>query len=255
MWWYVYKFFLASDKLGLISASKFYLLRFLKLRGIYNFHINGFNSDVSVRMGTSDTEVLNQIIISEEFKNFFLKKKGEVFQTIIDAGANVGLSSIYFSMCCPQAQIISIEPEEENFRMMKRNLESLNNCTLFKKALWNNDETLFIKDRGTGNWGFSTTKNELNSTGLKIEAISINSILELCNIEKIDILKIDIEGAEKELFTKGTLAWLDKCHYILVEIHDYINPGASRAVFESLTDYNLNDIIGEYMVFKNRKYK
>jgi FkbM family methyltransferase len=251
MWWYVFKFSRAINKLGFYSACKFYCLRGFKAKGTYQLNIRNYKKPVYLRFSTSDIEVFDQIIISEEFEPFVAKNRNEKIKIIIDAGANIGLSSIYFSIHYPEAKIFAIEPERENFRIMKRNFHNVWNFVLIMKAVWNNDETLFIKDRGTGNWGFSTSAKREDPKGVEIEGLSINSIIRRYKMDKIDILKLDIEGAEKELFEKGTLAWLANCRYILIEVHDYINPGASRAVFEALESYILDDVFGEYLVFKN----
>lgn len=236
---------------GLFSTSKYYWLKKVKKSGLNSIKINGWKHKLFLRFGTSDIDVFHQIIIDKEFEMVSSKVENSV-KTIIDAGANIGLSSLFFAQKFPGARIFSIEPEDENFQVMKMNLQNYPNITLLKKALWNTEDTVFIRDRGTGSWGFCMTKDLNNSMGIVIDTITINSIISQYMVDVIDILKIDIEGAEFELFEGEDLSWINKCRYIFVEIHDYIKSGASKSVFKSMLKFDFDfDIMGEYVVFKN----
>ena len=71
---------------------------------------------------------------------------------------------------------------------------------------------------------------------------------------QIDILKIDIEGSEKEVFQHGYADWLPKIKVLIIELHDRMVPGASAAVFSAINQYDFSvDIKGENLVFTNNR--
>lgn len=73
-----------------------------------------------------------------------------------------------------------------------------------------------------------------------IRAISINEIMLKYNIDHIDILKIDIEGSEKELFQEGFESWLSKTSLLIIELHDGLNSGASKSFFKAVANYEFS---------------
>ncbi len=93
-----------------------------------------------------------------------------------------------------------------------------------------------------------TESKEYNSNSTK--AISINDLITEYNIETIDILKIDIEGSEKELFEKNFDYWLSKTKLLIIEIHDGMRKGSSKAVFNALNDFEyVMELKGENHIF------
>lgn len=143
---------------------------------------------------------------------------------IIDAGANVGYASLYFSNQFANYKIISIEPEPSNFNILTKNISDnkLNNNILpYKKALWHCITTLELFTDNKKEWGFSV--NEItNNNANKTETITINEILKVENKEVINILKVDIEGAEYEIFLHDDryTNFILKTQLLAIEIHD-----------------------------------
>jgi len=149
---------------------------------------------------------------------------------IIDAGANIGLTALYFSSVYPGAQIVSIEPEKENFDLMVRNTRDLDNVHPIQAGLWSETAELEIVDKGVGSFGFEVKKVPVKSE-TSISAITVDDICKQYQIESIDILKIDIEGSEKMLF-ENRPDWLDKVKVLMIELHERKMPGCTAA-FES----------------------
>lgn len=116
---------------------------------------------------------------------------------IIDCGANIGLSVIYFKKLFPNARVIAFEPDHTIFEMMETNLKPFNftNIELINKAVWTSEGELTFYAEGT-----LGGKINLESTTPQKDIIKINSyrLKELLN-KKVDFLKIDIEGAEYEV--------------------------------------------------------
>lgn len=110
---------------------------------------------------------------------------------IIDCGANIGLSIIYMKQQYPYAEIVAFEPDETNFQLLSKNVNSFGygNVNLCKEAIWIDNTTLRFSSQGT-----MTSKIEMGAGAGTIEVKAIR-LRDLLNRE-VDFLKIDIEGAE-----------------------------------------------------------
>jgi len=73
-----------------------------------------------------------------------------------------------------------------------------------------------------------------------VPAITMTEIIDKYNIQRIDILKIDIEGAEKELFSYNYESWLPKVRCIVIELHDLYRPGCATAFFKAISNRQFN---------------
>jgi FkbM family methyltransferase len=125
-----------------------------------------------------------------------------------------------------------------------------NNINLEKTGLWNKDTKLRVYDKY--NVGYSGLVAEEVPNG-DINAISINTILNKYNINQIDILKIDIEGSEKEVFSEN-IDWLERVKVIIIELHDFRKQGCSSTFFAALEQYLPHyklEITGECIIIYN----
>ncbi len=143
---------------------------------------------------------------------------------MIDAGANIGLTSMYFSAHYPNCKIIALEPVQSTFIRLKHNIveNKLNNFILLEKGLWKTTTKLSLDTnfRDKLDWSFRLTENQSASSSM-IDSVSINDIIKDFNINLIDFLKIDIEGGEVEVFADNAdTEWLEKVKIIAIEIHD-----------------------------------
>jgi len=156
-------------------------------------------------------------------------------ETIVDAGANIGLTSILYATRYPRARILAIEPECSNFEMLRKNTESYSNITAVHAALWKEDCHLQIVDPGGDLWGFwgfrMEQRNELQELHHRgfARGVTLAHLMDEYSIDYIDLLKIDIEGAEKEVF-ESSASWIERVGAIVVELHDRFKPGCSDAV-------------------------
>ena len=168
---------------------------------------------------------------------------------IVDAGANIGLASIYFANRFPRARIIAIEPEESNYRLLEKNVAPYGNIQPIRAALWNEGGMLDLVDPGLGHNGFMTVpidhgEESVGTVCDQVQAITIQEILENFRIDKIDILKIDIEGAEKEVF-QDTSAWIGKVGAIIIELHERMKLGCTRSFYNGSNGFDAEWMLGE----------
>lgn len=157
---------------------------------------------------------------------------------IIDAGANVGLFSRWVLKRVPEAQVYAIEVESGNFEILKRNTHRYSVCCI-NKGLWSKECHLKVIARDTGEWGFMVTETKEYDTDT-VEAISLKDILINYKLDEIDLLKMDIEGSEYEIFSSQDLGWLDRCHALVVETHDHIVEGSDQLVNRVLKEHGFS---------------
>jgi len=198
-----------------------------------------------LRAPSSDVSTYKQVFRNKEY-DFIAENEPKV---IIDAGANIGLASIYFANKYPNAKIIAIEPEESNFSILKRNTALYSNIISIQSALWDKNEEINLIDPGLGKWGFMTeSKNfKTNPSGIichTVNGMTIKKIMEKFNIEKINILKIDIEGAEKEVF-HDTSSWIENVESIIIELHERMKPGCNRSFYCGTNGFDNEWLQGE----------
>jgi FkbM family methyltransferase len=193
-----------------------------------NVFLRMLNRHVTIRPGTSDLRCLRKVFVDDEYVIPFETDP----RLIVDAGANIGLATLYFSSKFPGTKIIAIEPEPSNYDLLVRNCSGMTNVTHWHAAVWHTDTSLQIANPDAEKWAFSVTPNSLNGSGIK--ALTIPQILAHSGHDTIDILKLDIEGAERELFRDGCEEWLPRVKMIIIELHDRYAPGCSRAVYSKL---------------------
>ncbi|WP_194776124.1 FkbM family methyltransferase [Pararhodonellum marinum] len=136
---------------------------------------------------------------------------------ILDCGANMGLSVLYFALNYPDHKILAFEPEAEIFEVLKGNVMAfdLKNVTLYKKAVWiEESELVFHSDGGMGGRIHTIYKNSPAEV-TKVKTIELKKLLN----EKVDFLKIDIEGAEYEVL-KDCKNELSKVKHLFFEYHN-----------------------------------
>lgn len=176
----------------------------------------------------SDLHVLQQIILEEEygFAVRWIKARGldQTALRIVDAGANVGYTSIYFLSFFPQASLLAIEPDPANFRVLEQNLSCSGAAQVpraLQAALLSQSGLSVMIDRQGGDkkdWSFTVRP----STAVEgIPSVSVQDLLQQTGWPQIDILKIDIEGSEADVFSEqADLRYLSVVRLILIEIHD-----------------------------------
>ena len=208
--------------------------------------VPGSNIKVSLRLGSSDISVFNGIFRWLEY-GWDLEQSP---RTVVDGGAYIGLSAIYFTMRYPGVRVIAVEASESNFNLLVRNTSAFPNIEPVHAALWPQPGSLELTDPGTGLWGLQvrdagTQDSVRQSHDLdSVRAITIPDILRDYRLDKIDLLKVDIEGSEKELFG-APAPWLDQVDAICIELHDWFKAGCSRAFFSAVEDFSVEAWRGE----------
>ncbi len=207
---------------------------------------------LSLRQGTSDTLAFHQVFLYKEYEIQY----GETPRFIIDGGANIGLFTVMIKNRFPHAKVICIEPDKDNFQQLEKNVNSYDNVYCENSGLWNNEAKLKVWDKfDIGKWAMVVEENEHE---WNVSAVCIGTLMKKYDIDFIDILKLDIESSEKELFTANYDAWLPKTKMIIIELHDTMKEGCSKQFFETVNkvfvDYDLS-IKGENVILVNKGFQ
>jgi len=178
---------------------------------------------------------------------------------IIDAGANIGASAVYFSANYKNTLVYNIEPDDENYNLLELNTRRFN-CFNFRGAISSRDGELWLSDPGRSDWGFTTSEHRSSEhapRGKSVASICPRTIMT--SQQAIDhtplIFKIDIEGAESELFSLET-NWLGEFPLIIIELHDWMLPfqGSSKNFFRAMNQFDFDFLHkGENIFLFNRK--
>lgn len=210
----------------------------------------GSGASLTVRLGTSDVQVFNDIYLRREYE-WNLNSSPKV---IVDAGAYTGLSTSFFAAKYPEATVIAIEPDKDNFKLLVRNTTRFKNVHAVHAALWAESGSVSLMDPGSGAWGLrllessgpATVTNEPDggTRSRPIRAVTISDILRDYCLEKIDLLKVDVEGSEKEIFADAR-AWIASVDAICIELHDRFKAGCSRSFFKAVDDFPIEVRRGE----------
>lgn len=239
---YLEYFKLCRKRFGFFSGCAiFYQLMHGKKSGI---RVKGFEHKLFRRPGNNyDKFTFKEIFLNRDYDydyNFDA-------HYIIDAGANIGFSAVYFANRFPKAKILCLEPDDANFDLLKQNTCNYPNISIVKKALWNANASISIVNPDAGDRGFMVGDDA--SSNATLDGITVESLIKEHNFPHIDIFKIDIEGAEKEVFNHEAHSWLEKTNFMFVELHDRMKEGTSKAVFKAVSEHDfMFDMKGENLI-------
>lgn len=233
------------SRLGLSGLMAFFFAKLSGTRPLFKKKLKGIKHDVYVRIGTTDLSVLQQTLIERHY-DFSLPMAPKV---IVDAGANIGLSAVFFANKYPDALILAIEPDEGNFKVLQKNVAHYAQITALREAVWSENKQICLIDPGTGNHGFQTVAEGVVNGNRKgfVQAITMDALIDKMGLQRIDILKLDIEGAEKEVFETSE-RWIGRVGSIMVELHDHLKPGCSVAFLSATNGFSEKSMKGETVI-------
>jgi FkbM family methyltransferase len=212
---------------------------------------------VKLVLRTQDMPMLFEIFKREDYR-LPIEKSLDETAVVVDLGANIGLASVFFQQnYYPNARFIAVEPSPKNLVLLQRNFANAIPKSEIAPVVVN--DTLGLVRIDDGEVGFNvhiieqkevarnvipSEKNAKNASytegspfelkiknsklrddktthGTEVVALTMPKIMEDLHISRIDLLKMDIEGAEKAVL-RDAAAWLPKVQFLVVELHgDY----------------------------------
>jgi len=212
--------------------------------------------------GNTDSCVSDQIFSEHEYSLRSLKRQNDIIEEynsiiksgkqplIIDCGANIGISSLYFSIMYPDAKIIAVEPDIDNFNQAVKNCHSVKNVTVLNKAISSRDGFVDIISNTNDATGHRTAHTD-DEDG--IPSTSINSIINVESGLVPFIIKVDIEGFEDTLFSDNT-DWISACMLLTIELHDWMLPKSksSQTFLKTISNHDRDFVIRGENIFSIR---
>jgi FkbM family methyltransferase len=193
----------------------------------------GTDIPLTLRLGTSDISVFKEIFVDLEYGWVFNTSPG----VIVDVGGYIGLSAAFFAHTYPEALIIAIEPDARNYELLMLNTARFPNVHAVRAAVWKESGTISLTDPGFGAWGFQVSESHAPVTGGDlVRAITIDEIRQEFGLDRINLLKVDVEGSEKEIFSTAD-SWISSVDAICIELHDRFKVGCSRSFFTAVQDF------------------
>jgi FkbM family methyltransferase len=216
--------------------------------GVVAVRLPGLRHPIWGRAGTSDLETFDEIFVAREYE---LPCANFEPEHILDLGANVGYTSVTFAARWPRAHILAVEPDARNFRLLERNAEAWVRIATLRAAVWPHPALVQVANPQDAANAYRMSESETPSEE-GIPAFTVDQLIDRQGCDRLDLLKIDIEGAEAELFRNET-EWLDRVGVLVVELHDRIVPGCSEALYGALRGRRFRqDIAGQNLVIDLR---
>jgi len=175
---------------------------------------------IKYRRGTIDDLILEEVLRNGGYliEDLELEKTA----TVLDIGAHIGCFTARVAKMVTDGKVFSFEPQADNFRILKRNvrLNNLSNVYLFKKALAASQglRKLYLSPQNTG--GHSIQQRRSNRFAL-VDCMTLEQVFISNQINKVNLLKLDCEGAEYEILHGTSKSYLDRIDKIVLEYHDF----------------------------------
>jgi len=208
----------------LIKSRSLNFVKDLKDKNHQISNITWNNRKVFYRTSSSDMTLIYEILLKSKFKAEYFFPDELDPKVIFDIGGNIGITSIFLAHLFPNAKIYSFEPLPENFEILKKNIKKYNNIEAFNIGLGskNGNFKVYYSNDSENFGGISfhpdPVGNNLDSF-IVCEVQNINTVVEKLNLDYIDIIKIDTEGAEYDILTSLKEKIIKKAAWITGELH------------------------------------
>ena len=185
-------------------------------------NVFGRESSIYFRPGTSDPHVLYEILFRKHKSDYFSKLLPKDVKVILDIGANIGASAIFYKSLYPSAQIHCFEPMQSNIGILTKNTKTLNDTHIHNIALSSTDGTVEMiaspDGNNTGGWSIHQRGAKGEEKRIEVECKHSGDYIKALDIQP-DIIKIDTEGAEKIILKSLHEEQLKHVKMIVGELH------------------------------------
>jgi len=227
---------------------------------IADISYGGITRPFYFRGATSDEQVVKDVFQQQQYNLNRLRRAPELVEfakaqerkgrrpLIVDAGANIGASALYFVLTFPNACVVAIEPDRGNHHLLSKNTQGLH-VKAYHAAVCSTKGRMNVFDPGEGHWGYRTRPIEAGETAAgSVPSLRINDLYDEYGHDYFPfIVKVDIEGAERDLFAEAT-EWVAKTPVVIVELHDWLLPkqGIAQPFLKCISNLNRDFVqIGE----------
>jgi FkbM family methyltransferase len=226
------------------------------------YRIGWANDPIWLRDNVSDHSIFWQCMVLQQYDFQRFPQHARLRRTydrmvaagrrpvIIDCGGNIGLSAIWFALKFPKAQVFVLEPDQDNFALLTRNIAPYGDAIQpIKGGIWARPDQLTIANPEAGSAAFqvqAASGGERNA----VRAYTVDEVLGLAGSADALIVKLDLEGSQQALFEANT-DWVARSHLIILELDDWQFPwaGTSRPFFRCISQYPFDYLLGGEEIF------
>jgi FkbM family methyltransferase len=215
------------------------LVKRLTSTSAYTFSWPASSPPIRLRIRSTDLQTFKGIVIDEMYRLPFERAP----EVVVDAGANIGVAAVWFARTYPDARVIALEPDPDNYRALIDNVRDYPNVVALQSALWDRSvPALHLLDPGLGFDGYRVGDGHVGDQeetlvhDAAVAGIAVPELMDRFGIRRIDVLKVNIEGGEKRVFDASD-GWIRSVDAIAVELHDWIVPGCSRSFSRATSEF------------------
>lgn len=239
-----------------------------KAERLREFNVPGWRAPMLLRDSISDHATFWQCIVLEQYRlarfpqyeRLMSHYRAEIAQgrqpLIIDCGANIGLASLWFANAFPEAHVVAIEPDRENFSVLQQNIAVHGDrITALHGGVWPVEGYLRIENPNAGSAAFQVVPCAPDDPQA-VHTFTIPGICAMQDGARPFIVKVDIEGAQGALFS-DQIDWVADAALIMLELDDWQLPwvGTSRSFFSAVSRWPFDYLIGEESIFCFRDFE
>jgi len=177
--------------------------------------VNDLNGgEIRCRSGLADLGVVYDTFVGR----YHLPPEGlGAVRTILDLGSNIGLTIAHLAALYPEARILGVELDAANAELAARNIAPFGDrCRVRHAAVWH--EPGEVAYGGARESGYAIVTGEGPAVRTTVPAVTVGALIDELGVEEVDYVKMDIEGAEKEVLAAAG-SWLPRVRSIKVEVH------------------------------------
>jgi FkbM family methyltransferase len=227
--------------------------------------VPGFDRPVYLRPTISDHSIFWQCIVRAQYDLSRYPQMAEIVRrattmrnedavpVIVDGGANIGLATLGFAQDFPEAHVVAVEPDGDNMRVVRQNVGPLGDRVIAVQAAVasvSGHSRVIGFDRGSA--GLMTENCVADAEGA-VPAWSIDDLIAMVPGGRPWIVKLDIEGAQREVFSANT-EWVGRTDLIILELDDWQFPWAATgdAFFKALSRYKFDFVVDGELILAFR---
>jgi FkbM family methyltransferase len=230
---------------GFKTAWTFLSVNFLRKSGstrpsIYRLHPRSMAHPLRLRGGRADFFVFGQIFIDQEFAPV----RPLDISNIVDLGGNIGLASVWFLNTFPHAKLVVVEANTDNDASLEANIHPFGDrATVVKGGVWWRQTPLALVRRQNESDAYVREAVPGDDPSILIDGWDIPALMARGGLAYIDLLKVDIEGAEVDLLLHDAERWLPLVRNLSIELH---GPECEAALDHALASYTYRrQLLGE----------
>ncbi|MFN0318367.1 MAG: FkbM family methyltransferase [Burkholderiales bacterium] len=216
----------------------------LLARKTIQIRVNDVSTPITIRRDDSDIYVFRDALLKRDSDPTL----DEQPRFIIDGGANVGYTTALYASKYPNAVIVAVEPAAQTAKILRRHCRPYPNVHVVEAGLWSHPCTLGVHGSDGNSFALQVREVPPGTPGA-VRAVTIPGLMRDFGMDSVGLLKLDIEGAELQVFSAPDLGWIDRVRVLAIELH---GPRAERAVESAMEIRGFSkQRSGEKIVFRN----